>query len=327
LASRKINDTYLVDIESNALTGRLHAEAKVENGNASKADIILCDPTGNRSQRFNYFVEHIIEIKHKLNTKELNKELDKFKQYQHGPYHALWIVSALPSGRLPDSVPIPANVNKLLIRCPEEKQPTDQDAGAACGHEKAKKTVLNGINRCLRLYGHHKKQYKSYYWCNYEHEEQRKHSYPSEGDFNARLYHELRKSLPQTVEICSEYDLRPASRQRMDFLIRDSQRTWSIPLEVKMNWDQFKPKYKNGKMQKSEANRILDRFSSYAAREKVKIQKPILVVIQGKWKRPTKMTIEEDARKDLQRSNIAFDLLYFDEYKNRMVQETFPAKH
>jgi hypothetical protein len=63
-----------------ALTCRLHAEGKIENGNPSKADLLICDPH-QRQARLNYPVDHLIELKRKLTTKELTEELKKFSRY------------------------------------------------------------------------------------------------------------------------------------------------------------------------------------------------------------------------------------------------------
>ncbi len=54
----------------------LHAEAKAENGNPSKADLLVCNPT--RRNPFNYSVEVVIELKTTLNSRALRAELKKF---------------------------------------------------------------------------------------------------------------------------------------------------------------------------------------------------------------------------------------------------------
>jgi len=182
-------------------------------------------------------------------------------------------------------------------------------------------TVNRCIDKCLSLYGNGKGQYQSYFWCNFEHELERRHSFPCEGDFNAQLYHLLRQELPSSLRIHSEYTPQSLSRRRIDFLVQDPNKEWAIPIEVKMNWDQFKPKYKDRKLIRSEALTILDRFS--AVKDEVTRISPILVVIQGEWRRTTKMPNKENALRDLAAAEFPVELVCFDERIDTILRKTY----
>ena len=72
-------------------TCMLHAEARPRDGLNRKADILICNPTAQRS--YNYQTEVVIELKETLDANELNKELSKFSEYNNG-IRKLYIASA-----------------------------------------------------------------------------------------------------------------------------------------------------------------------------------------------------------------------------------------
>ncbi len=322
LAQLSVNEVQICNVEPNTLTPRLHAEAKVENGNPRKADLVICDPSGEGSDDFNFKVEHIFELKRKFNEAAIVKEIEKLDSYRL-EYNSVWFISAeyLAEGmRIPN--PKTKVTDQLHVVYPDtncEQKIKGEISGM--GIKDAQVMVKEAINECLNLYGSNKNQYKSFYWCNYEHELERRHSYPCEGDFNAQLYHRLRLRLPQGVTIRSEYSLRELSRKRIDLVVENPEKNWSIPIEVKMNWDQFKPKYKNKIPQRSEANTIVDRFEAIIS-EKSEVR-PILIVIQGEWRRPTEMKIKESAMSDLKRAKVSFEFACFNEIANKIEWRLF----
>jgi hypothetical protein len=271
-------------------------------------------------------VDHVIELKVSLTTKALNDELQKLDTYQNRT-KSVWLVSLNPL-RLPEErIPTKHRItDDLQVIGSKPKPQSDRTEVAATEHNAlsltdVRHTISKCIDDCLFLYGDGKKQFQSYFWCNFEHEQERRHSFPCEGDFNAHLYHRLRTELPDALRIHSEYTPGSISRRRIDFLVRAPNEGWSIPIEVKMNWDQFKPKYKNRKLIRSEALTILDRFA--AVRDEEEIVSPILVVIQREWRRETKMRNMENAIKDLETTTVPLELVGFDELRNRIVRETF----
>ena len=321
LALRSVNGVRLSDAESGMTTCRLHAEAKVENGNAKKADLVICDPSGEGSDQFNYKVEHIIELKKRFNSREIGKEIEKLNTYKK-PYSTAWFVSAehvhVEKRRV---ISKPKATGQLYIEFPESSPGREIIYNKSdMKIEKALKIVEEAIFNCLSLYGSNKKQYKSFFWCNYEHEQERHHSYPCEGDFNAQLYHQFRLKFPPEIIIRSEYSPSNLPGKRIDLVVENPSENWSIPIEVKMNWDQFKPKYKDRKPMRSEAKTIIDKFQAvYSEKSMVK---PILVVIQGEWRLSTRDN-RGPALADLERSNVSFKLARFDENGNEVKWKSF----
>lgn len=97
LAQVSVDGHRLIDKVPGTPSCRLHCEGKVENGNASKADLLICDPT--RRQRFSYAVDYVLE----LTSKAAKQELDKFQGYQNA-YKGFFLASEQPTGV---SVPSP----------------------------------------------------------------------------------------------------------------------------------------------------------------------------------------------------------------------------
>ena len=322
LALKKHNDVPLAQAEFDALTPRLHAEAKVENGNRAKADLLVCDPFV--FQDFNYKVDQVIELKVSLTAKALRDEITKLDSYQNTA-SGIWLVSLnplrIPTEKIPETHPAAESFHVIGPAENKDVEPNVHRGQDVPSMSEALQIVNNCIDRCLNLYGTGKEQYQSFFWCNFEHELERRHSFPCEGDFNAQLYHCLRLRLPTSLRIHSEYTPKSLSRRRIDFLIQDPNEAWAIPIEVKMNWDQFKPKYKNRQMIRSEAHTILDRFS--AAKQEVAQVSPILVVIQGEWRRVTNMPNRENALRDLESTDFPIEFVCFDEQVNAIVRKRF----
>jgi len=70
----------------------------------------------------------------------------------------------------------------------------------------------------------------------------------------------------------------------VDLLVRDRGGRWAIPIDIKMNWDQFKPSFKQGKPEDPEAVIIMNRLQNLGA--SYPAWYAILVVIQGDWRLP-----------------------------------------
>lgn len=294
-------------------TCRLHCEGKVENGNPQKADLLICNPE--RRKRFNYDVEFVFELKQELTRSEAIREVERFRKYRNA-FHGYYLIAERPIqfdvGKISEGLPAIHILDRSAV------EPSSEEISSAareCSFQAAIDIVRETIGDVLLRYGAGREQYHSFFWCNYEHEEWRRHSFPCEGDFNAHIYHELRDRLPPGVQIRSE--VRPTSdRGRVDFVVISAAADWFIPIEVKMNWDQFKPKFKDGLPQTSEADTILRRFRALAAPHA--LSHPIVVVIQGSWQLPR--NVRASARPVLERCDFPLELFEFDEDKGRITQ-------
>jgi hypothetical protein len=187
LALKELGGSSLGRPEPDAITPRLHAEGKVENGNPSKADLLLCDQKV--FQDFNYKVDHIIELKRTINRAALQLELNKLNGYQ-GRYRGIWFVSASPI-TLEQSI-IPAEHSKADSFHVIGPDPHRTSASVSTRQEleipvaEVVEIVLECINDCLALYRDGKKQFQIFFWCNFEHELERHHSFPRECDCYCR---------------------------------------------------------------------------------------------------------------------------------------------
>lgn len=322
LALLKHKGVPLAQTEAGALTPRLHAEGKVQNGNPAKADLLVCDPFV--FQGFNYKVDHVIELKVSLTAKALKDEIGKLNSYQRR-ISGIWLISLnplrIPTEGIPKEHPAAESLRVIGPTGIGDATPEIHRDQEAPSLSEVVLIVGRCVDKCLNLYGNGKGQFQSHFWCNFEHELERRHSFPCEGDFNAQLYHCLRINLPASLRIYSEYSPQSLSRRRIDFLIKAPGGEWAIPIEVKMNWDQFKPKYKNRAPIRSEALTILDRFS--AVKEEMIRISPILVVIQGEWRRATKMPNKENALRDLETAAFPFELACYDESLNTIVRKNY----
>ena len=292
-------------------TCAMHAEAKAENGNPSKADLLICDPT--RPVGFNYETEVIIELKDTLNAKALRTELEKFATYRDRSIRRLYLIPA-------NKTTLPDHQKSAILaeyrRSSRRLTILDRSSVASLRARKARDSgdnhpladrVSECVGRTLSLYGKNRKQYHGFFWCNYEHETNKGWTFPVEGDFNAQLYHRLRANLP-AADIRTEYRPSSAVRSRVDFFIANSSE--SIGLEVKMNWDQFRfqPRKK-----KQETDAIMEKFD--AMKHDHGSHSNLLVVIQGEDGHNSNNKTE--ALKRLQGE--ALSLYYYDERRKTPV--------
>lgn len=291
---------------------RLHAEGKVENGNARKADLLICEPHIRRD--FNYQVAALMELKRHFSRKALKDELEKIASYSE-VHLARYLVFHL--GRAPDIDCKIRQQLKVTVLGPDlvpSKQGPDFETDGEVGFDAAVEIVKDTIRNILSLYGSGRKQYHSFFWCNYEHEQWRRHSFPCEGDFVAHLYHRLRRRLPFSIEIRSEVNP-PGNHSRVDLVVYARDRSWGIPIDVKMNWDQFKPAYlKDRSPAKPEALKIIDRLAAVGTT--FKCVQPVVVVIQGAWQLPR--DIRSKALPFMEECPFLLDLAMFDEARHQV---------
>ncbi len=86
----KLNDHRLGNRMPGHPTCPLHVEAKAENGNPSKADLLVCNPVSRRP--FNYAAELVIELKETLDSKALSTEVAKFTRYTGRGIRRLYLI-------------------------------------------------------------------------------------------------------------------------------------------------------------------------------------------------------------------------------------------
>lgn len=306
LGKKKFENKYLIEPVSKYNTSIIHSESKAENGKyGPKADILLCDPNKTNHQTFNYKVSHIIELKLKFTKSDLIKEQKKLDRYKE-KYDTVIFASGLSNDNIESGEYLKHNAtNKIIVVKPNKSTERKQNLSFTFfkNLDRIYEIIDKCINKSLLAYGTNKKQFKSFFWCNYEGEINRGHSYPSEGDFNAFLYSELRTNLPEGIIIRSEF--KPVnSSYRIDFLITDSFNSFAIPIEVKMNWDQFKEKH-------SEVERIMTRFQQLE-RDVL----PIIIVIQGEW-RIKNRNRKEKSIKELTNSDLNFYFYSYNEIKEK----------
>jgi len=172
--------------------------------------------------------------------------------------------------------------------------------------------VHSCIEKCLTMYGNGRQQYQGFYWCNYEHETNKKQTYPCEGDFVCQLYHALNSQLPESVKIVSEVQPE-GTRNRIDLVVSSTSGDWAIPIDVKMNWDQFKHKYdqKTGNLKTPEAELITGRYKRISG--EYKSSEPITVVIQGALAQATDKKTR--SVKIFQDADFPHLLVYYDEHR------------
>ena len=320
LSRLAVAGTSLADLVSGAPTCRLHAEGKVVNGKPQKADILICDPF--KRQNFNYAVTSVIEIKQTLTSRTVALEIEKFRKYET-QFDGLYLVAPFGSRNLTiptevNGTPVFALRSEINLGATGRPLGTDSELDLS----PALAAVELAIRQTLEQYGNGRAQFHSFFWCNYEHETSRGHSFPSEGDFNAQLYRRLREKLPSSVMIRSEVHPTNQPKRRVDFVIADHAGRWAIPVEIKMNWDQFKPKFKDGKQAAAEATVIIERLKGVSM--KFRQWRAILVVIQGVWQ--LKRDIKSSALPILEACPYPLDLFYFDEHQNQVMYRTLGRK-
>ena len=292
-------------------TCALHAEAKAENGNPAKADLLICNPGSPNG--FNYATEVIIELKETLTAMSLRTELDKFAKYSDRSIRHVYLI---PANRTTLSELEKASIlkgyrgiaRKVTILDRSFVKPSRvRRARNSDGNRPLKEQVSECIRETLNLYGKSRNQYHGFFWCNYEHETNKGWTFPVEGDFNAQLYHRLRSKLPAS-DIRTEYRPSSAGRSRADFFIANTGE--SVGIEVKMNWDQFRfqPRKK-----KQEFEGILEKFD--AMNHDRASHSNLLVVIQSEDGH--KSNNKAEAFKHLHGED--FSLFYYDERRNTPV--------
>ena len=284
----------------------LHAEAKPVNGNPRKADLLICNPSTPKPL-FNYRTEVVIELKKTINARAFHKEVDKFISYRPCGVRRLYVIAAnsnnLGDGEkaaiLKEHGLVPSKVIVYDRATIHEIKPSMriQDTTTAG----LKGVVSACIEKTLLLYGKGRHQYHGFFWCNYEHEENKGWTFPAEGDFNAQLYHLLRTRLPKEAKIQTEFKL---SQGRCDFFISCGGR--SVGIEVKMNWDQFRHQPSRAKQ---EVDAILDKFA--AMRFRKSRHSNLLVVIQGHD--GFKSDNRRKALRGLSGKAVGFELFCYDE--------------
>lgn len=320
LSRLAVDGTSLADLVPGAPTCRLHAEGKVLNGNPRKADILICDPF--KRQNFNYGVTSLIEIKQTLTRRTVALEIEKFRTYET-QFDGLYLVAPVGSRDL--TIPTEINGTPVFALRPETNLGTTWrplGTESELDLSSALAVVELAIRQTLEQYGSGRAQFHSFFWCNYEHETSRGHSFPSEGDFNAQLYRRLRENLPSSVEIRSEVRPTDQPMRRVDFVVADCAGLWAIPVEIKMNWDQFKPKFKDRKPAAAEATVIIERLKGVGM--KFRHWRAILVVIQGAWQ--LKRDIKSSALPILEACPYPLDLFCFDEHQNQVMYRRLGQK-
>jgi len=248
----------------------IHCEAKVENGaNAIKADLIFCNPLvkmQGAGNTYNYQVTATFELKNKFSKCDVEKEIGKFHKYNNVIKRYFFIDPYREKSLSTELVRDIENNNIRYIALNEKPNHRVEHYQYAVAIE----SVYSAIDEALCLYGNTNSKYQSFYWCNYEWGTVGNLTYPSEGDFNAHLYHRIKKKMPYS-HIETEYSV--GKSKRIDIVVFGQRNEWCIPIEVKQNWDQFK-------RNKNEAAIIIGRYNEL---EKLnyKVFSPILIVIQG----------------------------------------------
>ncbi|MCY3021045.1 MAG: hypothetical protein NTW87_18680 [Planctomycetota bacterium] len=310
MAERPLDGAPLAQRVPGTPTCQLHGEAKPQNGNAFKADLLVCDPR--HRMEFNYAPVVVIELKKALCRKDLKAELERYETYRPAP-RALYLVSAndkaltqaeidgwlTSNGRTDVTVLTRDNIAATPAPAPSQPAPEVDAARTA-------QTIEECIRDTLQLYGRGRQQYHGFFWCNYELEQDRGWTFPSEGDFNCHLYHGLRSRLPATVEVSAE--VKPSGlNKRVDLFITCQSRVQSFTIEVKMNWDQFR--YEGVR----EVGNILHKFTHCTTSPNT----AYLVVIQGEDGH--KSNHKERALKAFRAAPMPMHLLMYDERNEKPV--------
>ena len=296
----------------------LHAEANAVNGLAGmsrRADLVVCDPV--YEDEFNYRVLTAIELKLSLNLRELNRELEKFSGYD-GKVPRLYIVSANPSridNQFATAVALESSRGGTSVEVLDRTSVSNHTgsprrAKRAKGNAKSllEESVTKCIKTTLNLYGKNSSDpYHSFFWRNYEYENEKGWTFPCEGDFAAQLYHRLRSNL-RGFAVTPEYRTPSSPRSRIDlFVSGDSS---SVGIEVKINYDNFKGKGANSETAK--LSRKFEAMSNDRANHT-----NLLVVIQGQH--AYKGNNKRNTLNGLRMEGADFGLMYYDEQKKQAV--------
>ena len=295
----------------------LHVEANAVNGlrgQSRRADLVVCDPTD--QDGFNYKVKIAIELKKSLNSIELDSELEKFKGYNN-KIPKLYIVSANPSMIDRETAMrvvsrYRSSKTRIDILDPAIILKNQRTGDIRRTKSRAASSVVERVTRCIKttleLYGKNSKDpYHSFFWRNYEHENEKGWTFPCEGDFTAQLYHRIRSRLPECV-VTPEYQTLSAHRSRVDLFVAGEGE--SVGIEVKMNYDNFK-----GKGTNAETAKLSRKFKAMSRDHDNHVN--ILVVIQGQMAH--KGTNKLDTLSKLRRERASFGLMYCDEYQKKAI--------
>ena len=277
----KVGGSKLGTKPPSASTCMLHAEAKPINGLRGQrkfVDIVVCDPT--IENRYNCRTEVAIELKLSLSARELDGELEKFASY---------------NGKVPRLYGISGNHPRIGSRAAMEVASKFQKSGTIIGvltrddfpdiraktanfmsvdgnESRLAERVADCVRDTLKLYGENSKDaYHSFFWRNYEDEEERGWTFPCEGDFTAQLYHLLRSRLKQCA-VLPEYRSPSEPSRSVDLFVDGGDE--SVGIEIKMNYDNFK-----GRGEDEETAKISRKFKAMSKDHGKHLN--ILVVIQG----------------------------------------------
>ena len=186
LHEMKINGHKLGSKLHGFSTCMLHAEAKPINGlkgKGSYADLLICNPAIQRE--YNYKTEIAIELKKSLNSNELKTEIDKFSKY-NSSVRRLYIASAnelrinrehikriISEEKIFGTTVLVYDRNSILYEyVPRSRRRTKAKTALS-------ERVAKCIRRTLRLYSDNLKDpYHSFFWRNYEHEDNRNWTFP-----------------------------------------------------------------------------------------------------------------------------------------------------
>lgn len=307
LHGMEINGYKLGEILPSYKTSMLHSEARPRDGLNRKADILICNPTVQRS--YNYRTEVVIELKETLDETELNKELSKFSEYNNG-IRKLYIVSAnnpkIDRGNA-KRVASGHNLSGASIEVFDRSSISHTPASQSRRRGNAKTPLSERVAKCvtttLNLYGKNREDiYHSFFWRNYEYHEG-EWTFPCEGDFVAQLYNRLRVEFGRTVDIHTEYRALP--RKRVDLFIGRQRET--VGIEVKINYDNlFRGKEISNLSEKFDA--MSDDYDKHTN---------FLVVIQGAH--AYRGNHRDDSLRRLRQSGSDLRLFHYDEIRNKAI--------
>jgi hypothetical protein len=175
------------------------------------------------------------------------------------------------------------------------------------------------LDEVLELYGRGRTQYHGFYWCNYEQEESKGQTYPCESDFTCQLYHRLRNDLPENARVQTEF--KPGGTKKcIDLIITDG--TTALPIEVKMNWDQFEHKKVDGVMREREASTINSRFSLLQSDFESVVHRKVVIIQYDLRQRPKRRDRREEALAVFSSSPNPVELVAYSECDGRVVRST-----
>jgi hypothetical protein len=333
LAQLTVDNVKLNDMVPGTSSCRLHAETKIESGensakadrrrNSAKADLSICDPT--QHMKFNYQVLHVLELKLQLNSPGVKTEMTKLGNYAN-PNRDFYLISALPckaelAELASEMSPDGANVHVYAPRSSMYQAPDHDETVPPVDWDQVHRIVQTNLDEVLELYGRGRTQYHGFYWCNYEQEQSKGQTYPCESDFTCQLYHRLRNDLPENARIQTEYTV--GTKMRIDLIITDG--TTALPIEVKMNWDQFEHKRDGVEMREKEASTINSRFSLLQRKFESVVHRKVVIIqydLRQRPKRSKRRDRREEALSVFSSSPNPVELVAYSECDERVVRLT-----